>query len=207
MTGEGTAPDGRRLLSPEAMAAMQTPQCPANLGRQMGLSWFLKDYDGTWAVSHGGATNGQLSAFLMVPARGFAITILTNADEGSMLNDAVVNWALRRYLGLQEPEKSYLELDETALATYTGTYTTRLNDMKLYVEDGRLMVEVIPKGGFPDVDSPPSPAPPPSRLAFFEPDRIIALDPPLINTKAEFIRDESGGIIWLRTSRLLRKTE
>jgi hypothetical protein len=142
----------------------------------------------------------------MVPARGFAITVLTNADQGSMLYDAVVNWALRHYLGLQEPEKSYLELDENALAAYTGTYETRLNDMKLYVKDSQLMVEVIPKGGFPDADSPPSPAPPPSRLAFFEPDRIIALDPPLINTKAEFIRDETGRIIWLRTSRLLRKT-
>ncbi len=207
MAGDRMTPDDQRLLSPESLAAMQTPQRPANFGRQMGLSWFLKAYDGVWTVAHGGATNGQLSAFLMVPARNFAITVLTNADEGSLLHDAVVTWALRHYLGLQEPEKSYIELDEATLAGYTGTYEAQLSNIKLYVADGRLMVQVIPNGGFPDADSPPSPAPPPSRLAFFEPDRVIALDHPLTNTKAEFIRDDSGRIVWLRTSRLLRKTE
>jgi CubicO group peptidase (beta-lactamase class C family) len=204
--GDGTAPGGRRLLSAEAMSAMQTPQCPANLGRQMGLSWILKDYGGAWAVLHGGATNGQLSAFLMVPTRGFAITVLTNAEEGAMLNDAVVAWALGHYVDLREPEMSYLDLSAEELAPYLGTYQAQLSDLDLYLNDGQTMVRMTPKGGFPDKDSPPSPAPPPSRLAFFEPDRAIALDPPLINMKAEFLRDDDGRILWLRTSRLHRRT-
>ncbi|MEZ4515934.1 MAG: hypothetical protein R3C44_03520 [Chloroflexota bacterium] len=42
---------------------MQTALHPANLGREMGLSWLLKSIDGVPIVMHGGATNGQLSAF------------------------------------------------------------------------------------------------------------------------------------------------
>lgn len=211
--GDGATAGGERLLSAETMAAMQSPCCPANLGRQMGLSWILKEMAaqgateraGERVVMHGGATNGQLSAFLMVPARGFALTVLTNADEGAMLHDEVVKWAMGHYLGLVEAETTHLTLDGAALTEFLGTYTARLGDLELYLDGEQPMVRQIPHGGFPDVDSPPSPAPPPSRIAFFARDAIIALDPPLIYMKAEFLRDESGRIVWLRTSRLHRK--
>ena len=211
--GDGVAANGQRLLSAETMAAMQSPCCAANLGRQMGLSWILKEMAaqgateraGEHVVMHGGATNGQLSAFLMVPARGFALTVLTNADEGGMLNEEVVRWTMGHYLGLVEPATTHLTLDAAALEEYLGTYTARLGDLELYLDGEQLMARQIPHGGFPDVDSPPSPAPPPSRLAFFAPDCLIALDPPLINMKAEFLRDAAGRIEWLRTSRLHRK--
>lgn len=203
--GDGATPDGERLLAPETMAAMQTPCCPANLGRQMGLSWLLREIDGTRIVLHGGATNGQLSAFLFVPSRGFALTVLTNAEEGSMLNDEVTKWALAHYLDLREPEMNYLTLSDEELAVYAGTYEAQMTTLALVVEDGQMIVRATPKGGFPDVDSPPSPAPPPSRLAFFAPDAAIALDPPLINMKAEFLQDDQGRVTWLRTSRLHKK--
>lgn len=203
--GDGTTAAGERLLSAETMAAMQSPHCPANLGREMGLSWILKDVAGVRTVMHGGATKGQLSAFVMVPSRGFAITVLTNAEEGAMLHDEVVAWALEHYLGLVEPALSYLTLDEAALAEYAGTYTARLVHFDFYVENGQAMLRQTPQGGFPDVDSPPGPTPPPSRVAFFAPDRAIALDPPMINMKLEFIRDEEGRIEWLRPSRLHKK--
>lgn len=205
--GDGAAPNGERLLSPETMAAMQTPCCPANLGRQMGLSWLLREIDGTRIVLHGGATNGQLSAFLFVPSRGFALTVLTNAEEGGMLNDEVTKWALAHYLGLREPEMSYLTLSDEELAAFAGMYEARATTLALAVEDGQMMVYATPKGGFPDVDSPAPSAPPPSRLAFFAPNAAIALDPPLINMKAEFLRDAEGRVVWLRTSRLHRREE
>lgn len=205
--GNGIAANGQQLLSPETMAAMQTPQCAANLGRQMGLSWLLKDYGEAWAILHGGATNGQLSAFLMVPSRGFAITVLTNAEEGSLLNDAVVARALDHYLQLREPEMGRLELSAEELDEYLGTYEAQLERLELYLKNGELLVHSTPKGGFPDKDSPPSPPPPPSRLAFFDFDRAIALDEPLINLKAEFLRGDDGRIVWLRTSRLHRRVD
>ena len=77
--------------------------------------------------------------------------------------------------------------------------------LSLYLADGELMVQMTPKGGFPDVGSPPSPPPPPSRVKFIAPDRAIAIDEPLINMKAEFLRGDDGRINWLRTSRLHRR--
>ncbi len=143
----------------------------------------------------------------MVPTRGFAITVLTNAEEGGMLGDAVVTRAMQHYLSLREPELTHVDLTPAELAAYEGRYEARLAHVELYVKDGQLMMQSIPQGGFPDKDSPASPAPPPSRLAFFGPDRVIALDEPLINMKAEFIRDEDSCIVWLRTSRLHRRVQ
>jgi len=205
--GDGTTTDGRRLLSPETMAAMQSVQYPSNLNMLMGLSWRIKDYGQTRAVMHGGATNGQLSAFLMIPSEDFAITVLTNADQGGLLHDNVVGWALEQYLGLKDPELTYLDLSVEQLGEYAGSYEAQMEVLNLYFDQGQLMVGMTPKGGFPDVDSPAPPAPPPSRLAFFGPDRAIALDEPLINSKAEFLRDNNGRIVWLRTSRLHRRME
>ncbi len=203
--GDGATEDGTRLLSAGTMTAMQTPQGSANLGRLMGLSWLIKEYGDTRAVLHGGATNGQLSAFLMVPSRGFAITVLTNADEGSILHDNVVNRALEQYLGIKDPEQPYLKLGIEKLSEYVGSYEAALDRLSLYLADGELMVQMTPKGGFPDVGSPPSPPPPPSRVKFLAPDRAVTIDEPLINMKAEFLRDEGGRINWLRTSRLHRR--
>ncbi|HQF70324.1 MAG TPA: hypothetical protein PLH39_03485, partial [Promineifilum sp.] len=198
---------GERLLAAGTMAAMQSPQCAANLERQMGLSWILRDMAGTPTVLHGGATNGQQSAFVMAPSRRFAITVLTNADEGNMLHDAVVAWAMERYLGLVASEVDQAQPDADALAAYTGLFRARLSHVELTVQDGVLMGRMIPQGGFPDVDSPASPPTPFSRVVFYAPDRIVALDPPLKGLKAEFLRDEAGQIAWLRTSRLMRRDE
>ncbi len=202
--GDGTA-NGERVLSAGTMAEMQRPHFQANLGRQMGLSWLLKDYGETRAVMHGGATNGQLSAFLMIPSRDFAITILTNADEGVILHDTVVSWALNHYLGLKDAEITHIDLPAGKLSEYVGTYDAQLAGLELSMQDDQLIVHMTPHGGFPDVSSPPGPPPPPTRLGFFGPDLAITLDEPLINIKIEFLRGDDGRVEWLRTSRLHRK--
>jgi CubicO group peptidase (beta-lactamase class C family) len=203
--GNGSTTNGHQLLSPESMAAMQAPHFRANLDRRMGLSWILKDLDGNRVVLHGGATSGQLSAFMMVPTHQFAITVLTNAEEGGLLHDEIANWALEHYLGLKEPESSTLELTPEAMEPYLGSFDAQMTTLRIYLEEGQLMVQATPKGGFPDKDSPAPPEPPPSRLTFIAPDRMMALDPPMTNTRAEFLRGEDGHILWLRTSRLLRR--
>jgi CubicO group peptidase (beta-lactamase class C family) len=205
--GDGAAEDGARLLTAETMQAMKTPQVNANLNRKMGLSWFLSDVAGTRTASHGGATHGQLSAFMMAPSRKFAFTSLTNANRGRKLNEAVTDWVLAHYLGLAEPEPVHLDVPESRLAEYVGLYEAYMSNLELTLSNGRLSLQIIPKGGFPDKDSPPEPAPPPTRLAFYQPDRVIALDPPLTGDRLEFLRDENGRIAWLRTSRLHKRTD
>src|SRR5262249_32008913 len=106
--GDGTTPDGARLLSSESMLLMQSPQGPGgNDVDAVGITWMLRDYAGVRIVRHGGGTLGQLSAFQLVPERGFAITILTNADKGDQLKTQLVEWAYAHFLGLPKTHQPH----------------------------------------------------------------------------------------------------
>jgi CubicO group peptidase (beta-lactamase class C family) len=196
--GDGTAEDGTRLLAPESIAEMQAPRVPAADGQFFGVTWFINEVEGTRIVRHGGATNGQLSAFVMVPARRFAITILTNADRGDELNRIVVKLALREFLTLDERDPQPLDAGEEQLGQYAGRYESLLSICDLELREGGLMLQMTPKGGFPTKDSPAPPAPPPTRLALYGDDRVIALDEPFADARGEFLRNRDGSIAWLR---------
>jgi CubicO group peptidase (beta-lactamase class C family) len=204
--GDGTTATGVRLLTAESVAQMQTPQTPADSRVDAwGLSWALTDAGGTRTVGHGGATHGQTALFTLAPARGFAVVLLTNASRGRELNGEVTAWALRRYLGASAPEPAPLAMPPEQLAAYAGRYTAVLDDAELIVEDSALVMRVISNGGFPLKDSPPVPSPPPTRLAFYAPDRVVALDPPLRGARADFIRAPDGRIAWFRTGGRLHR--
>lgn len=202
--GDGTAPDGGRLLSSESMAFMQSPLVQASGGQQWGLTWGLREFGGARLVFHGGASSGQMSAFLMVPARGFAMTVLTNADHGAALHAEVTAWALRHYLGLHEPEPPLVSLAVQDLAAYAGRYAGAgsTSDIDVTTADGQLVMRLLLKGGFPAKNTPPPPAPPPMRAGFIAPDRFIVLDGPAKGAKGEFLRHPDGSIAWLRWSRI-----
>jgi len=203
--GDGTASNGMRILSPESMKLMQTPTMRADEGREMALAWFIRDVDGVRIVQHGGGTNGQLSAFMFAPERDFALTILTNADRGSELNLEVTRWALQRYLGVMESESARLERTAKELGAYAGRYVAPLSDVDLEVRDGILVLEMT----FTDagLGDEPRPSPPPSRVAFYEHDKFVALEGPLKDTKGEFLRGPDGEIAWLRLGGRIRRRE
>ena len=197
--GDGATAAGTRLLTPETMAFMQTPLASAgSLADAVGVSWLLKDVAGTRLVMHGGATHGQMSAFVMVPERDFAITVLTNANRGRELHGEITAWALERYLGLVEPPPTWLKLSPQKLTEYAGFYSAALTDASLSLEGDDLILQSIPKGGFPKKDSKPGPPPPPVRLAFQAKDRVTALDSPFTNQRGEFLRAENGRLAWFR---------
>jgi CubicO group peptidase (beta-lactamase class C family) len=203
--GDGTTSDGTRLLSPATMAAMQSAQVAGELGGAWALTWGIGHVGGARTVRHGGATNGQLSAFLMVPDRRFAITVLTNADIGNLLHDEVVRATLKEYLGLENPEPTPIAIAPPALAAYAGHYAGALQDIDLRVTDGALTAHVAFKGGFPRQDSPARPAPAAMRAAVIGPDRIAILDGQMKGRQGEFLRGPDGAIVWLRSSRLHRR--
>ena len=178
------------------MAEMQSATTPAgsNAGA-VGVTWMVKTIGGVKTVRHGGATNGQLSAFVLAPERGFAITVLTNGSRGVELHGDVTKWALRRYLGVEEPLPERLPLNEAELAAYAGHYSAALTDYELTVRDGELWMQETPKGGFPDKDSPPSEPPPPKRIYVCEGDLIIAPQP---FGRGEFLRGPDGSLAWMR---------
>jgi len=202
--GDGTAADGTRVLSRESIALMQTPTVQASDDERMGLAWFIRDSGGVRTVRHGGGTYGQISSFMFAPARDFALTILTNANNGGELTEEVTKWALEHYLGLVEPTPTPLERTEAQLAAYAGRYTAALTVADLVVRDGSLVLE-LSYFDFP-ADEPP-PAPPPARVALYAEDRIIVLDGPLEGSRGEVLRGAGGHIAWLRLGGRVHRRE
>ena len=125
--GDGRAADGRRLLGEASLQRMREPTAPLHgsaLGDWVGISWLMRDVGGVRVVGHGGSTNGQQSSFDMVPERDFAVTVLTNADEGLLLHREIVEWLLETCCGAIEPEPELLPLADTERAALTGRYSS-----------------------------------------------------------------------------------
>jgi CubicO group peptidase (beta-lactamase class C family) len=196
--GRANGHSGTQLLKPESLAAMQTPTVPAANDEYMGVSWFLRDVGQLRVVRHGGATNGQQATLQMVPARQFAIVMLTNSDRGSELIRPVVKQAFESYLGIVEGEPEPIPASEAQFNQYAGLYEGAAENLRLEMSAGALILSVIPKGGFPTPDSPPQPAPPPTKLALCGADRALALDEPFTGDQAEFLRAADGKLTWLR---------
>jgi hypothetical protein len=98
---------------------------------------------------------------------------------------------------VEPSEEVPLVLASDELALYAAEYDSPLEVATLTLSQGGLALETRPKPGFPDPDSP-APRPPPTRMAFVEPDAVIALDPPLQGRRGDFLRDAEGEIAWFR---------
>ncbi|HTP06943.1 MAG TPA: serine hydrolase domain-containing protein [Anaerolineae bacterium] len=191
--------NGSGLLKPESIKLMQTPIVTGSGLDVFGLSWFITPIGDTPILRHGGATHGFTADFTLVPSQQFAITTLTNSDEGPVLyNDLRVS-AIKQYLDVAWPETPEIQLSPAQLLAYTGVYDASEERRELYLQDGVLMLQSVPKGGFPTPDSPPhGEPPPPTRLAFWGIDKIIALDDPFKGARGEFLRKSDGTIAWFR---------
>jgi CubicO group peptidase (beta-lactamase class C family) len=200
------APDD--FLSRASLVEMRRPhgEVGRSKGDAVGLGWFLLDENGHAFVTHSGATNGQIALLVVAPEERFALAVLTNHDDGRAVSKAVRTEVLRSVLGIEPPDATYLKRAPAELVEYAGEYRGQLSDAKLTVADDQLVLEVIPKGGFPEPYSPPRPGPPPTRLAFEGKDAVVALDLPLKDDRSDFLRRTSGEIAWFRLDgRLLRR--
>lgn len=203
--GDGTTAEGERLLTPESLALMQTPQCAAGGVNQVGLTWFITEIDGVHTVGHGGGTNGQITQFLFVPERGFALVVLTNANKGGEICSAAVKAILKSYLNLEQPEAVPIAASAEVLAAYVGDYESRMTKIELTLKGENLVAQVTPKGGFPRPDTPPPPAPPPLRFALYAEDRAVGLDAPYKDARIEFLRDSDDAVVWMRFGGRIQK--
>ncbi|HEX6990215.1 MAG TPA: serine hydrolase domain-containing protein [Bacillota bacterium] len=206
--GDGRSDDGRRVLRRETLRRMQSPVVEAAEGQMMGLGWMLSDAGGLRFVSHGGATNGQISAFWMVPGRRFALTVLTNADRGTALNEAVSEWVREHLLGIPRREPQPLELGREALAAYAGRYVQAATGQvwELLLTGDGLVLQLHP-GDLGAVTETPPPPPPPMPVAFEAPDRLYIRDGLYRGVRGEFLRDEQGRIAWFRLGSRIHKPE
>ena len=102
--------NGKRILSPEVMREIQTPQTvirsdsldlalrPSNHFMSYGLGWVLRDYLGRKLVQHDGAYDGMQARVVLVPEERLGLVILINAEHTD-LPETVAYRIVDHYLG------------------------------------------------------------------------------------------------------------
>jgi hypothetical protein len=160
----------------------------------------VHDLAGTKLVRHGGATNGQMSEFYLVPEKNFAWTILTNAEKGRALNAEMTGFIHQHLLGLQEPETEHLTLNAAELEPFLGAYrdTNFGTIIEFKLEGDNLIRHIIP-GDYSGVTSIAPTPPPDAKCTFISGERILILEGDGKGNKLEFLRDPSGVIRYLRS--------
>jgi CubicO group peptidase (beta-lactamase class C family) len=204
--GDGSTASGERLLSAESLAQMHVQHTPVWRKSSWGLTWSVDDTAAIRRVSHAGGTVGQISLLTLVPERGFAAAVLSNADRGSQLTGDATNEALAAYLDVEIAKPAPIESTEADLRPYVGVYERPFCNVELGMLGGRLIGQITYKQSFPTADTPLPPPPPPFSLSRCEEDRLLVMDGRLANTMADVLRNDDGSIGWLRASgRIHRK--
>jgi len=197
--GDGTAPKGERLLTPQSLQWMQTPGVPAGPDEWIGLNWFIHEIGGLRFVGHGGSCVGQQSAFWMVPEKKLAFTALTNLDKGTIINEELSEWVCRHFLNVVRPEPEQLVLSAQQLQEYCGRYvlppTGDILEFTLS-EGGLLMTHTL--GDYSSITDTPPEAMPPMHAGPSARDVFAFTDGPVKGEKGEFLRGPDGRIAWLR---------
>ena len=204
--GDGTAEDGTRLLTPESLSMMHTPQITIwGEEESVGLTWFINDKDGTRILSHGGGTVGQVSLLTLVPEHHFAIAIFTNANQGGSVTGNVSRYALKEYLGIQSKKPIPIESSKEELTPYVGRYVRPFAELELGILAGRLVGQLTFKESGLQSNVPPPP--PPMSLALCEKDRLLVLDGTSKDSLIDVIRKPDETIGWLRLGLRIHKRE
>ncbi|MEY9942095.1 serine hydrolase domain-containing protein [Streptacidiphilus sp. MAP5-3] len=213
--GDGTTRNGTRLLSRAALTEMRSRPGPGGTLvvelDGMGITWMLRPTaQGPRIVQHGGTWPGQISGFLMVPGRGFALTLLTNSVGGSRLRDELFtdDWALRRFAQVSNLPAEPRQLSAAELAPYEGHYLSRrINEagtwedahVEFRAHQGRLQGTLTTQGETSELG-----------VAFYRPDFGLDLDTSgrPIGTRCDFVRGPGGQVWWWRNhGRLHRRTD
>ncbi|USX53809.1 serine hydrolase [Lentzea sp. HUAS12] len=102
----GLAADGRRVLSAESVAAMQTPQTEIWGGfpyPRWGLGWGIVDVGDRRLVAHAGGNIGMQSTLWVIPDQHAAVAVLTNSNTGYGLHSVLSAEILEQEFGLELP--------------------------------------------------------------------------------------------------------
>lgn len=214
--GDGTAPNGARLLGEQALQSMRAnPGAGGTLQVEltgMGVAWMLRpSAEDKLIVQHGGTWSGQRSGFFMVPARDFAMTLLTNSEGGAQLAVDLFadDWALRHFAGVSNLPATVQHFSAGDLAPYEGRYVAESIPESGELE--RVIIEFRSGNGQLDgTTGSDDPTAGSSRmgLAFYRPDYGLDLGPDgkPVGTRSNFVRDPVGNIIWFRShGRLFRR--
>jgi CubicO group peptidase (beta-lactamase class C family) len=188
----------KSVIGGKTLKAMRVPEADAGGRGMMGITWFIRKVGDITAYAHGGATHGQQAYFFFIPSEDFACAILTNSDDGGIITSAVFSQALELYFNARSEIPRPIESSRAELKEYVGRYKIGTGCFDLKAKGKYLIYHDIPLGGFPMPDTPPGPALPPVRFAFYEKDKVIGLDEPYKHALGDFFRDEKGEVQFFR---------
>jgi CubicO group peptidase (beta-lactamase class C family) len=198
--GDGRAADGQRVMSEAALRAMWSQPGPGGTLLVeldgMGVSWMVRPTaEGVTVVQHGGDLPGFHSGFLLVPEKGFAITMLTNSESGPQLIAQLFydDWALRRFAGVRNLPAVPRTLSEADLAPYEGHYTAQQIGFDDTTVD--LPVELAGSDGGLKMTEGAGDDSTTRMLTFYKDDYVLVDN---IGLRANFLRDVNGRVAWLR---------
>jgi CubicO group peptidase (beta-lactamase class C family) len=118
---QGRLPDGSTFVSEKNLLARRLPQVRIGEESWYGMGLWLEDVKGVRVISHGGAMFGYKSNFFLVPDLGVGGVILTNADSGWTVANAVMRRTLEVvYDGKPEAEENLLSSVREVRAYLTG---------------------------------------------------------------------------------------
>ena len=145
-----------------------------------------------------------------VPAKQFAIVFLNNGELGTWLKSELFtrDWVLRHFVGLHNLPAPPRQLSASELAQYEGRYVA-----EQILEDHQVGSIEFQLTGRPDgtlqqtfsgVEGQPAALAAPAILTFYADDYVIDES---TGARWNFLRDESGAVVWLRFSgRLYRRS-
>jgi CubicO group peptidase (beta-lactamase class C family) len=193
--------DGTPMLSADALHRMQQPTVElrgSSLGDAIGIGWFLRDIDGVATVGHGGSANGQFADLVLIPERGFAVVVTSNAgpDAGLAFNKTVVTWALERYAGVAERAPELMPYDPTRAADLAGRYQNEMMDVTVGADaDGYTIACAIK----PEIRAATATELPPDLPAapfgLISDDEYLVTGGGLDGQRGGLIRDEHGAVV------------
>jgi Beta-lactamase len=137
---DGVSPSGKRVLSRELTARMQTashdmgtPNVPP-----VGFGWLLLPFGRTTVLSMSGASPGGVAVLAVVPEHDLAFAAFGNDPRAMALHDQLVLWLLRQRLGVEVPDVVSRTAPVRDLAPYAGTYRSNQLRVDVGVVDGQL---------------------------------------------------------------------
>jgi CubicO group peptidase (beta-lactamase class C family) len=113
---------------------------------EYGYGWFIKDFQGSPSIGHGGAIDGFRGMEVYLPNQDLFITALFNSDNDAFINLFENITAIA--IGKTIPSYKDIKLSDAVLDRYVGTYQMTVADtsiktrLKVYKENGRLFADL-----------------------------------------------------------------
>jgi CubicO group peptidase (beta-lactamase class C family) len=155
MVFAGGRSGGQQIVKAETLDEMmqfQDGDAPFDLGKQMGLGWFLEKQDSTGSglkASHGGDTFLFHSMLTTYPRYKLAVIVLSNSESAagivSEIADEALTLALATKTGIRRPDTKHLsdvELPATSedLKTFPGYYSSENGVIQIKNDGDRLQL-------------------------------------------------------------------